>query len=112
MTHERLLEIHDNLAASARRNLDAKNSDYSPADDALRTVGQFGRLGVLVRLSDKLGRLRTLVESRKHPLVTNETEYDTVIDAINYLVLYRALTEEETSGPTESATDSGSRFAD
>ena len=99
---QHLLQIHDGICTAARISIDKKNSDYSPADDALRTVGQFGRLGVLVRLSDKMGRLRTLVESGKVPAVGDESERDTVMDAINYLVLYRALTKEEQSGQQDS----------
>lgn len=95
MIHERLLEIHDGICASARGLMDRKNSDYCPADNALRSLKEFGSLGILVRLYDKLSRLRTLLEGGKHPAVTNETEHDTLLDAINYLVLYRALKEEE-----------------
>ena len=104
MTHGKLLALHEEVCAAAYANMNVKNSDYSPPDDALRTVGQFGRLGVLARISDKLGRLRTLVETDKVPSVRNEKEEDDVRETINYLVLYLALRKEATDDDQNKET--------
>ena len=95
MTHDRLLDLHSIVCKEAQVLIDKKNSDYCPADNALRSLKEFGQFGVLVRLHDKLGRLRTIRERKGARNVMDESERDTVLDAINYLVLYLALKEEE-----------------
>jgi hypothetical protein len=86
-----LLQLHEHLGERGREIMAAKNSDYgSAAGDPFRNFAAFGAFGILVRLSDKMSRLRTFVEKAqqgKEMAVKDEKWEDTLIDAINYLVL-------------------------
>lgn len=57
----------------------AKNASYG--DDNLR---RFGRYGILVRVSDKVERIRNLLESGKQAVF--ETEMDTWMDIAGYAI--------------------------
>jgi hypothetical protein len=82
-----LYDLHNSLTQEALQIMRQKNDDYSSADDPYRNFREFGQLGILVRLSDKLARLRTFTE-RGELSVKDESVRDTVLDAINYLVLF------------------------
>lgn len=61
----------------------AKNTDYgSSVSDTFR---DFGLVSFLVRISDKLNRLKTL--SKQESLVKDEKVEDTLIDLANYSIL-------------------------
>lgn len=64
-----------------------KNEDYGANEDPFRNFRAFGEFGILVRLSDKLARILTYVE-RGQLTVKDESVTDTLLDAINYLVLF------------------------
>jgi hypothetical protein len=83
----RLFDLHQLLCARGLELMKTKNVDYGGNDDPFRNFHTFGELGILVRLSDKLARLRTYCE-RGELLVKDESVEDTIIDAINYLVLF------------------------
>ena len=87
MTRDDLRMLHESLCEEARTLMKAKNADYAALDDPFRNFRLFGELGILVRLSDKLARLRSFLENGKLE-VTNETVRDTVLDIINYSVLF------------------------
>jgi hypothetical protein len=72
----------------------AKNASYG--DDNLR---RFGRYGILVRVSDKIERIRNLIESGKmgdpHAALF-ESEKDTWMDIAGYAIqAVRFINEEE-----------------
>lgn len=54
---------------------DKKQHDYGPDN-----IAQFGELGVLIRLNDKIQRLKTLMLSGEDPSVVNEAVEDTWMD--------------------------------
>ena len=94
-----LMALHDEACGKARNIMRAKNHDYTNAGDSVG--GVFGNLalcemmgicetqqGILIRLTDKLSRLATL--TTKEVQVKDEKDIDTVIDVINYLVLFLA----------------------
>jgi hypothetical protein len=56
-----------------------KNSDYG------NSFLDFGRIGLLVRLVDKLNRLSTL--ENKQIRVTTEQRVDTILDIYNYTII-------------------------
>jgi hypothetical protein len=60
--------------------LDQKNKDYGPGN-----ISAFGEKGVIVRLNDKVERLKTLVWGDKHP--EHEKVSDTWLDIANYGVI-------------------------
>jgi hypothetical protein len=84
---------HKSLSSNALSLMMKKNQDYACESDLFRNFRYFGPLGVLVRLSDKLSRLRTF-EERDTFSVTDESLRDTIEDAINYLVIYYCMKTE------------------
>lgn len=54
-----------------------KNTDYGDA------FVEYGTIGILVRIGDKIKRLQT-IEKNKITLVSDERLYDTLIDLHNY----------------------------
>jgi len=87
VTREELYILHETVCESALDTMKKKNQDYACAEDPYRNFRMFGRLGILVRMSDKLARLRTFDE-RKMLDVSDENIEDTVKDLVNYAVLY------------------------
>lgn len=80
--------------------MDAKNHDYSYGDDALtnfKSVEMFGvkvEDGFLTRLTDKFKRISNLL--RRPAKVLDEKIEDTILDAVNYLILLLAyITDRE-----------------
>jgi len=100
-----LIEYHKQLTEQARSLMERKNSDYANAGgDAttdpfknFRIAEHLGLCraedGVLVRLTDKISRLATFVE-RGDLKVKDESVRDTIIDVINYVVIFGALCAE------------------
>src|ERR1700733_11930416 len=86
VTREDLLMMHDSLCKEAKNLMIQKNHDYAAEGDPFRNFRLFGALGILVRMSDKLARLRTFEETKSFA-VKDESARDTVLDLINYSVL-------------------------
>jgi len=59
--------------------LDAKQLDYGP-----NNISSFGEFGILVRMNDKIERLKHL---QKHPNPKNESIEDTYKDIGNYALI-------------------------
>lgn len=99
--------LHAELADKARAIMRKKSIDYAREDDVYANLGEFGLLGILVRLSDKLARLRRYVENGGRFVVEDESRLDTVLDAINYLILFEGMARHKTpaaqSLPAEDA---------
>src|SRR5689334_14738138 len=93
MTREDLRLLHENLCEEARDLMKQKNEDYATESDVFRNFRMFGLLGVLVRMSDKIARLRTYAERGKFTLA-NEKVRDDLRDLINYSVLFEGLDQE------------------
>jgi hypothetical protein len=93
INRDQLLALHEQTANKAREVMTKKNHDYATDSDVFRNFRYFGGLGILVRLSDKLARLRSFEENGQFK-VTDENLEDTIIDAINYAVIYLAFKRE------------------
>lgn len=101
MTKEKLFELHQSLCESGLELMRKKNADYS-RDGAL---GNFfvcetlqcakAEMGILVRVSDKLSRLSSILQSEDGPKVADESAEDTIVDVINYMVLLKAVLVEK-----------------
>ncbi len=91
---QRLLDAHSSLTTSALALMHQKNNDYANVEDPFENFRMFGSLGILVRMSDKFQRLRNF-ERRGTFSVPDESLRDTVLDLINYAVIYYAWKEEE-----------------
>ncbi len=93
MTRQELYKRHKQITAVALQIMEGKNVDYAHQDDPFRNFRTFGELGILVRMSDKLARLRSVTENGRCAVAT-ESVYDTVLDLINYAVLFQTYLED------------------
>jgi hypothetical protein len=87
-----------NFCAYALANallMDRKQQDYGP-----RNISGFGTFGILVRMNDKLERLKTLFgKGRSRKRARNESVEDTLRDVSNYAII--ALLVEKGKWPNE-----------
>ena len=63
----------------------AKNSDYGDSFNDL--LYEFGLITVVIRLQDKMNRLKTIAKNDGEYLVKNETIRDTLMDLANYSIM-------------------------
>lgn len=75
-----------------------KQKDYGPGN-----ITAFGEFGILVRASDKIERLKNLLEKGKEP--TNETLRDTWMDLRNYGQIALMLRDDEFELPLEEENE-------
>ena len=90
---------------TAKNLLIKKNKDYGNSYD--KTLDEFGIQIGLVRIEDKLNRLKTLILSTEHPMV-EESIIDTVFDIAGYAVLFSIYLKEQGSnkgGKWETAAE-------
>lgn len=90
---------HDHLCEEARNLMVKKNADYAEAEAPFKNFELSERLGLCsteagmaIRLSDKIQRLCGFLAG-KELKVKDESVRDTILDAINYLVLISARLE-------------------
>lgn len=98
MTRADLQRIHEVTCGRARETQEKKNHDYASEADIFRNFRYFGGLGILVRMSDKLARLRSFEENGVFK-VEDERLADTIQDLINYAVIYYAFKQEGKQTP-------------
>lgn len=94
-----LVRMFNELTACSRSLLMKKNADYasqSPLSNVMMcaSIGVDPKLGILVRMMDKIGRMATLC--RKRPEVSSESFKDTLVDVVGYAVLLYALYKVDT----------------
>lgn len=78
----------------------AKNADYG--DSVHETFLKYGLLSFLVRMEDKISRLRSLtLKGKKEQRVKNESILDTLQDLANYAIL--AIIELEEQADTKNS---------
>jgi hypothetical protein len=95
MNRQQLFEMHIQMCDEALNLMRRKNADYAGSGGE-NPFANFTRseamglcsteVGFLVRMTDKMSRLSSYVESGKL-LVEDESVNDTLIDLINYSVL-------------------------
>lgn len=73
-------EMYQEIQKTAYELAKRKNADYGT--DSLKN---FGELGCLIRMHDKVNRLRTLLTTSKAQVLDESIE-DTCLDIINYSV--------------------------
>lgn len=93
ITRDELQKLHVRLSETARQIMAGKNLDYAKDTDPLRNFRMFEEFGIVVRLSDKVARLRTFCE-RGVLDVKDESVEDTLVDVINYAVLFAAYLQD------------------
>lgn len=104
---EAVQQLHKDLCAEALALVSKKGSDYNRTEQAsgdtlanLKASARIGLVetpahGVLVRLLDKIMRLKSLCRPGEKPANADEKVRDTVVDIINYAVYVLALTETQ-----------------
>ena len=95
MTRPELYELHETICAAALELMKKKNVDYAASDDPFRNFRMFETFGVVVRMGDKFSRLRSYEENGSLQ-VKDELIEDTLMDLINYAVIYLAMHREKT----------------
>ena len=103
MDRDELLRYHSEICNAARELMSLKNRDYA-GNDGLEPFANFTRVesmgicsteqGFMVRLTDKMSRLSSFIESGKMN-VEDESFYDTIVDVINYMVLLSAYIKDK-----------------
>lgn len=88
-----LLEFHEKFAAAAKKLMKSKNCDYADDTDPFANFRRHGRFGILVRLDDKLLRLGNMLKKKKFE-VSDESLHDTLIDVVNYAILFAAYSDK------------------
>lgn len=88
-----LLRLHYELCEEARLLMEKKNHDYANDQDPFANFRMFGVLGVAVRLGDKLSRLTSFLQQGQ--LSVDESLRDTVLDMINYCVIFLGMIYEQ-----------------
>ena len=78
------IEIHFQLCMDIHELYERKNADYG---DSFAKVREEIPNAILVRLSDKLNRLKTLMNSEEEYCVKDESIDDTLMDLANYCLL-------------------------
>ena len=110
MNQQRLFEFHETMTEKALAICKRKNNDYaSGGTRGENPFANFSRVedmgitsteqGFLVRMTDKLSRLSTFTRAGKLE-VADESVEDTLLDLINYAVLFAAyqLHKRDTDG--------------
>jgi len=82
------LTEYKSIQKEAIELFEKKNADYGDA------FAEYGTIGVLVRIGDKIKRLQS-IEKNKISLVRDERLRDTLIDLHNYSAMAMMLLEEK-----------------
>lgn len=100
----KIKERHQALCAEALEIFIKKNSDYARTGAPFSNFELPAILGVcptdqatFIRLCDKISRMANLLQ--RDPVVTGERMHDTIIDALNYLVIIAITRGENDEGP-------------
>lgn len=97
MNHDEYFKFHEEYCKRALEISKAKNSDYTGDNGNpfanLELVEAMGitstEIGILTRLSDKMARVNSFLKKGSYKVQDEKVE-DTILDAINYLVLLAA----------------------
>lgn len=68
-----------------------KSGAYGGDDDIFRNMREFGWKGVVIRIDDKLNRLKNLIFAERKIDVGDEPLEETIIDLINYCLILNTL---------------------
>ncbi len=93
MNQDQLYQCIESFHQKELELIKKKNKDYSNFEDPFANFRLFGELGFLVRMSDKMMRLKQILESGKVN-VQGETFEDSLQDLSNYCNLLLAFLVE------------------
>lgn len=75
----------DNVTKELKELYVSKNSDYGDSFNDL--LYEFGLITVVIRLQDKMNRLKTIAKNDGEYSVKDETIRDTLMDLANYAIM-------------------------
>ena len=81
---ERKTEMHAQICSELHELYEAKNADYGDAFS--KTFDEYGMVAPLLRLEDKLSRLKSL-HRKGVQQIKQESMRDTLIDLANYAIM-------------------------
>lgn len=100
MNRSELLEFHKKFTGEMFAICQAKNADYAGQQEGANPFANFARveamgittteLGFLVRMTDKMSRVATLLQPGAAAKVKDESVKDTLLDLANYSLLLAA----------------------
>ena len=103
MNNIELFKIHEHLCSTALELMKKKNNDYS-GKSGMKPFATFTRAeamgitstekGMLVRMVDKISRLSSFTEAGEFKVEDEKLE-DTILDVINYAILFYAYNLEK-----------------
>lgn len=107
ITRAELFSLHQDMCNHARELMKKKNHDYSKGHpfenfmvcESLQLTS--AENGILIRLSDKMSRLSSVLEKGTK---VEESIEDTALDIINYTVLLMGLIKSQAPDPSSSFT--------
>lgn len=103
MNREELLKNHEVLCRKAHELMQRKNADYAgrKGNEPFANFTRCEAMGIcsteqgfLVRMTDKLSRLSSFVEAGTFQ-VKDESLEDTIVDIINYAVLFQSYVQDK-----------------
>jgi hypothetical protein len=112
MTRDELLKNHEALCKTALELMRRKNADYagSGGDQPFANFTRCEAMGIctteqgfLVRMTDKMSRLSSFVETGVFQ-VKDESLEDTIVDVINYAVLFASYIKDRKEFRCDSNT--------
>ena len=104
LTHEQARLVQEHIINNALSIVEAKRHDYSGPDDPFANfrMSEFAGVdawrGCMVRLMDKLSRIKQFMEQEGELRVKDESILDTLSDAVNYVCILGGLCAEEIGG--------------
>lgn len=79
------MELHKVLCEKIHNTCVAKNKDYG--NSATLTYNKYGMVSYLVRMEDKINRIKSLTVDKNQQQVKDESVLDTLLDLSNYCLL-------------------------
>lgn len=99
---EKIFDLFSHHMAQMIRIMRDKNSDYSGSNDFFENFREAGLMGILVRMGDKMKRLKNLLLKGGKGAVKDETFEDTCLDLANYSLILLAAFQDDMSVGGES----------
>lgn len=94
------IQEFDNIQSELRETYIHKNSRYGNSFDI--SVGKYGPISALTRISDKFLRLENLVLNQELQSDTDEALEDTLLDMANYCIMFVSYLRRNQSKEEES----------
>lgn len=101
------LKEHKYICDMLHHMYEQKNCDYG--DSFGESFQEFGAIAPIVRIDDKVRRLKRLLIHSLDQKVHDESEIDTCMDLANYSIMLAIELQQEAKHPLDSALDGDKR---